>query len=585
MAGLAGIMSLDGDPPPLSFIEAMESALSHRGPGGAFHYRQGNLGMVQRASTPVDSGDVQPLRDPGGAALIADGGIYDTAGSDEAPQGTIPEPGADLPLRLYRGHGTGFAQSLRGMYAVVLHDPANGRLILARDPFGVKPLYYAETEAGFIFASEPSAILATGIVEPLLVRKIRNELLQLQFTSGRDTVFLGIRRLMPGETIVVAGGRVVERRETAALPSQGPRGMEERDALAALDKVLEESVSRHQRIGLPYGVLLSGGIDSASILAMAERLAEAPVRTFTARFSNATNHDETNQAEAIALSLGADHVEVEFREVDFWCLLPEIVAVLDDPTTDYAVLTTYKLGRVAAETGLKLMLSGEGGDELFAGYDRYQGLMRPWWAGGRLMRGRGNFDGLGILRGELAGWRNGIDDAERRNAGPERSRLQAAQAADCAEWLPNDLLIKLDRCLMAHGVEGRAPLLDPRVAALAFRLPDTLKIRKGLGKYLLRKWLSERVPAADALSGQRGPGVPIDAWIARRGAQIGPLVAQQPGIREICFPDVVEKLYLNLNGKREGFAAWSLLFYALWHRHHILRLKPGPDVFSTLSAT
>lgn len=578
MAGLAGIMASDGDPPLLSFIEAMAGALSHRGSEGGY-YRAGNVGMVQRG------GGTRPVRDAEGAALIADGGIYDTGTHRAAPDGTGSGTDQALPLLLYRRQGVGFARSLRGMYAIALHDPAQERLILARDPFGAKPLYYAETKAGFIFASEPSAIIATGIIESLLVRKARNELLQLQFTTGRDTVFFGIHRILPGETIIVAGGRIIERHQAEALPQEGPSAIDEREALATLDKILEESIALHQRSALPYGMFLSGGIDSACILAMMERLNKAPVKTFTARFSNAADHDARKQARAVALSLGAEHVEVEFREVDLWCLLPEIVGILDDPTTDFAVLPTYKLARVAAETGLKVVLSGEGGEELFAGHDHYQALMRPWWAGGRLARGRGNFDGLGILRGELAGWRNGIESAERRSAAPGWNRLQAAQAADCAEWLPNDLLTRLDRCLMAHGIDGHTPFLDSRLADFAFRLPDRLKVRKGFGKYLLRKWLSQRVPAADAFSRPCRFGVPIDEWIAKRGAQLAPLIAQQPGIREICLPDAVERLYLNLRSKREGFAAWSLLFYALWHRHHILRMKPGPDVFSTLSTT
>ena len=138
---------------------------------------------------------------------------------------------------------------------------------------------------------------------------------------------------------------------------------------------------------------------------------------------------------------------------------------------------------------------------------------------------RGNLDKLGILRGELAGWRDGIAAAELHAAKIGRTRLQVAQATDCADWLPNDLLTKLDRCLMAHGVEGRTPFLDPVVAAFAFRLPDELKVRNGMGKWLLRRWLAEHVPAAEPFARKRGFTVPVGDWIARRGAQLGPLVA------------------------------------------------------------
>jgi asparagine synthase (glutamine-hydrolysing) len=161
--------------------------------------------------------------------------------------------------------------------------------------------------------------------------------------------------------------------------------------------------------------------------------------------------------------------------------------------------------------------------------------------------------------------------------------LQIAQATDCADWLPNNLLTKLDRCLMAHGVEGRTPFLDPAVAEAAFRLPDALKVHDGLGKWLLRRWLQAELPIADALGRKKGFTVPVAEWIRRRGATVGPLVARQAGIREICTPNVVEHLFTHAESKRAGFAAWTLLFYALWHRCHIERAKPQGDVFSTLS--
>ena len=219
--------------------------------------------------------------------------------------------------------------------------------------------------------------------------------------------------------------------------------------------------------------------------------------------------------------------------------------------------------------GLKVVLTGEGGDELFAGYGRYRSVVRPWWQGGRSMRARGTLDGLDVLREMPVGWRDGISAAEEMLKLSPLTRLQVAQAADCADWLPNDLLTKVDRCLMAHGVEGRTPYLDPRVASVAFRLSDQLKVKDGRGKWLLRQWLDSRLPISGAFERKRGFSVPVAEWIFARGAELGPLVAAQPGIVEICQPKKVEGLYLR-RGKRQGFAAWLLLFYALWHNHHIV---------------
>jgi asparagine synthase (glutamine-hydrolysing) len=220
---------------------------------------------------------------------------------------------------------------------------------------------------------------------------------------------------------------------------------------------------------------------------------------------------------------------------------------------------------------------------LFAGYGRYRSVMRPWWAGGRMPRARGVLDELGVLRTEIAGWRDGIAAAEARNAGSGRSRLQVAQAVDCADWLPNDLLVKLDRCLMANATEGRTPFLDPELAALAFRLPDDLKIRKGLGKWLLRRWLAQQLPAAQPLARKRGFTVPVARWIARRAGEIGPLVASSEAIRELCHPEGVRRVFAAAGHKRPGRAAWTLLFYALWHRRHIEGRELPPDAFAALA--
>jgi asparagine synthase (glutamine-hydrolysing) len=586
MCGIAGVMTLNGEAPPFPVLQAMEAALLHRGPDGNGHYRSGDVGMVQTRLAIIDlaTGD-QPLYEPGGAALIANAEIYNYIELRQA----LPEirfatqSDCELPLHLYRRVGLDFARHLRGMYAIALHDPAAGRLVLARDPFGIKPLYYAETPQGFAFASEPRALVAGGLVPAELLRQARNELLQLQFTTGRDTIFAGISRVLPGETVVIAKGRIVERRRIEALTDGAAVPQDEAAALDALDRTLAESVRLHQRADVPYGMFLSGGIDSSAVLAMMARLNERPVKAFTIGFSRTGAADERATAAAVARALGAEHVEVEFREADFWRLLPEIAAAMDDPAADYAVLPTYKLASVAREAGLKVILSGEGGDELFAGYGRYRSVMRPWWAGGRSPRGRGALDKLGVLRGELAGWRDGFDAAELEAAKPGRTRLQAAQAADCADWLPNDLLTKLDRCLMAHGVEGRVPFLDPAVAAFAFQLPDELKVRKGLGKWLLRQWLAAHAPAAEPFAKKRGFTVPVGEWIARRGAQLGPLVAAQAGVREICLPDAVEQLFRDPRDRHQGFAAWVLVFYALWHRCHIEGHAPATDVFATLA--
>jgi asparagine synthase (glutamine-hydrolysing) len=589
MCGIAGLMTYDGAAPPSAPLRAMGAALRHRGPDGDGRYRSSDVGMVQTRLAIIDlaTGD-QPLYEPGGAALIANGEIYNYIELRKElgcgrPVAFSTQSDCELPLHLFRRYGLEFTAHLRGMYAIALHDPGAGRLILARDPFGIKPLYYAETPRAFAFASEPGALIEAGIVTPQLVESARNELMQMQFTTGRETIFAGINRVLPGETVVVRQGRIVERRRREVLPEGGPATLGEDDALAGLGAVLAESVRIHQRSDVPFGMFLSGGIDSTAVLVTMAQLAERPVKAFTIGFAAGDVADERPAAHAVAQAVGAEHVEIVFDEADFWSLLPEIVSAVDDPAADYAILPTWKLARAAREAGLKVILTGEGGDELFGGYGRYRSAMRPWWAGGRAPRVRGMLDGLGILRGEIAGWRDGIAAAEARNGGYRRTPLQVSQAVDCADWLPNDLLIKLDRCLMAHGAEGRTPYLDAEVAALAFCLPDALKVRRGLGKWLLRRWLADHLPEAQPLARKRGFTVPVAHWIRRRADKIGPLVARSPAVLEICRPDAVERLFAAVTHKRAARAAWNLLFYALWHRRHIERVALPRDTPAALA--
>ncbi|MFN3076577.1 MAG: asparagine synthase (glutamine-hydrolyzing) [Alphaproteobacteria bacterium] len=584
MCGIAGLMTGGGTSPPALILDALTTALAHRGPDGHGRHMAGNVGLIQTRLAIIDlaTGD-QPFLAADGTALVANGEIYnDLELRAEMAPDTRFATGSDCepPLHLYRRLGVSFADRLRGMYAIAIHDPGTGRLVLARDPFGIKPLYIAESGAGFAFASEPQALIAAGLASPHLRRQSVLELLQLQFTTGEETPFADIRRVLPGETLVVEGGRIVARHRRAALPSgEEARFLDEAEALAGLEAVLNDSIGVHRRADVPYGLFLSGGIDSSVVLAMMARQGgERPVLAFTAAFPGTAAHDEREAARAVARAVGADSVEVEFTEADFWSSLPMVAAAMDDPAADYAILPTFRLAAEARKS-VKVILSGEGGDELFGGYGRYRAAMRPW-PFTRKMRRRGTFDGLGVLREPTTGWRDGIGAAERDGKREGHTRLQRAQALDCADWLPNDLLNKLDRCLMAHGVEGRVPFLDPVVAEFAFQLPDRLKIRKSLGKWLPRRWLAMELPAARPFARKRGFTVPVGEWIAKAGRRLGPLVAVEPGIEELCRPDRVVALFADAG--KQGFAAWTLLYYALWHRRHVLGKLPEGDVFETL---
>lgn len=579
-------MGVGGAEADSATLDRLVAGLRHRGPDGEGTYAARNvaLGQTRLAIIDLETGN-QPLYEPGGAVLVANGEIYnyielrEEIGTDKFATRSDCEP----PLHLYRRYGLDFVDHLRGMYAIALYDPIEGQLVLARDPFGIKPLYYAQTPAGFAFASEPQALIAAGLVAPTVNSEARKELFQLQFTTGSATIFEGITRVLPGESVVVRDGRVVARRRRIALPAEGEADWSESEALDRLDTALRNSVEVHQRSDVPYGMFLSGGVDSSALLALMAELNDKPVHAFTAGFLGASVGDERAHARAVADAVGAHTVDIAIGPEDFWRDLPRIAGAMDDPTADYAVLPTFLLAEAVRREGLKVVLTGEGGDELFAGYGRYRSATRPWWRGGRGMRSRGVFDGLGVLRETPTGWRDGFTAVEQTVDTGGMTRLQIAQATDCADWLPNDLLLKVDRCLMANGVEGRTPFLDPVVAEVAFRLPDTLKIQDGRGKWLLRRWLDTVLPAARPFDRKRGFSVPVAEWIEDAAMEIGPLVARQPGVTEMCEPRAVESLF-SKKGKRQGFAAWLLLFYALWHNHHVLGIQDVENVRDALES-
>jgi asparagine synthase (glutamine-hydrolysing) len=583
MCGIAGLALKPGMTPDRSVLDALTRALAHRGPDGHGHHVQGNVALSHTRLAIIDlvTGD-QPLH-AGPASLVGNGEVYNyrelrTENQLVCATGSDCEP----PLHLFRRDGAGFAQTLRGMYALAIHDRASRQVVLARDAFGIKPLYVTETAQGIAFASEPQALIAAGLVAPRLRATALNEVLQLQFTTGAETIFEGIRRLLPGETVVITDGAVVERRRREALPEGGPEAITEDAALARLDAALEASVDLHQRSDVPYGMFLSGGTDSAAVLAMMARLNDRPVQAYTAGFDVPGAADERDAAAHAAKAAGARHVTLDVTQEMVWKHLPEIVGAMDDPAADYAIIPTWFLARRAREE-VKVVLSGEGGDEIFGGYGRYRSAMRPWWRGGKAMRAHGAFDRLDVLRAPPRGWRDGIEAAEAAAATPGRTRLQAAQALDVADWLPNDLLVKLDRCLMAHAVEGRTPFLDAGVAGAAFRLPDAMKVRDGQGKWILRQWLARHFPASEPFRKKQGFTVPVGAWIAEAADKLAPLVAAQPGVAEIAKPDRILALFRAAAGKREGFAAWHLLFHALWHRRHVEGIAPQGDVLAYLA--
>ncbi len=580
MCGIAGIVSKNGQAVALKALEQLEAALAHRGPDGVGRYTHGATGLVHTRLAIIDlnTGD-QPFESDDGVVLIANGEIYNDPDIRKQLPDAPYRTGSDCesPLHLYRTKGLDFADDLRGMYAIAIYDKHSDTLVLSRDPFGIKQIYYVSTPDYFAFASEPQALIAANLADRGLIPQKRNELLQLKFTTGKVTIYPGIHRLLPGETLVIIQGEITERRRRRALPEKiSTLRSNQDDLLTKLDGILIDSVRAHVRSDAPYGLFLSGGIDSSVMLALMSRLSSQPVIAMTAVFPDSKAKDEGESAARAARSVGAEHHNVALSREDFWNYAPRVAAALDDPTTDAAAFPTYMLARLAQEKGIKVVLSGEGADEVFGGYSRYRRATWFWGLLNRKSRSHGVFDKLDGKEA-FPGWRDGFQITEREESKRRGSAMQILQAVDCAEWLPNDLLIKLDRCLMAFGVEGRTPFLDPVVSPFAFGLPDSLKMKNGLGKWLLRQWLAKNLPSAEAFAKKSGFNPPMGEWIDSYKNVLEEAILAQPGIAEMSIAPVVHATFSE--PALHSQAAWSLLFYALWHSHHIL----GVDSEGTIS--
>ena len=563
MCGIAGILNGSGS------ARTMIEALTHRGPDGIRIEEGDSRSLAHARLSIIDlEGGWQPLH-AAGSTVIGNGEIYnyvELAKNFDLRGRLVTGSDFEPLLHLYAEQNQAALAQLRGMYALCLVG-ADGKMALARDLFGIKPLYYVAQSRRLAFASEPRALFAGGEAQPEMVAQQAENLLALNYTLGAGTIFEGVSRLAPGEEqdIGATGMTPLPVRSPWREHRAAPTFTSERDAIAQLDAVLEDSVRVHQRSDVPYGLFLSGGIDSASIATLMSRLNERPVTAFTCGFDSPHAADERAQAERVARALNLDWREISFGEEDFWRILPQVAWALDDPTTDFATLPTYKLAE-AAKGVLTVVLTGEGGDELFAGYGRYRRALRSPLLGGRPAEPQ--VDAPFLKDGgaaALARWR----EASAAPAG--LTRLQQAQWADIQTWLPNDLLLKLDRCLMAHGLEGRTPFLDREVAAFAFNLPDRLKVRGRHGKWLLRKWLERVCPAAEPWARKQGFTVPVGAWIAPRARDLGPRIAASPGVRAVCDADAVRAVFAD--DQRPG-ARWPLLFFAVWHAIHLEGATP-----------
>lgn len=584
MCGIAGQVLLHGrvDPDALS---RMAGALTHRGPEDTGHYVSGAFGIAHTRLAIIDlAGGHQPIFDAQQRyALVCNGEIYNyvelRAELEALGARPLSHSDSEVALHGWAHWGRDSLKRLHGMYAFALFDHSRRELWLARDRLGIKPLYYARLPDRLIFASELKALLPAMPQRPDIDPDALAQFFQNQASSGRQTIFHGIHRVLPGEVLRVDAELNLTRHRYWRATDVQPRELTHEQAVEEWTPLFEQVMREHMRADVPYGVFLSGGVDSAVLLAQLKRLHSQPIRTYSIGWTNAQQKDELDGAQRIAQLLGSDHQPIRLDSQQVFRRLPRCVWAADDLMRDYACLPTLALAEAAGRE-LKVVFSGEGGDEAFAGYGRY----RPAWVERRFKALRYPGSGGFRARGELqAGWVDRLFQSPLREALDRHrepfvaawseaprgwSDLQRRQYVDLQTNLPDDLLVKADRMLMAYSVEGRVPFLDHRVVEFGLSLPDALKVRKDAGKVFLKRWAESFLPADHLWRHKAGFHVPVGEWL--RGeflSRLADKLPQSPAIREWCDPSVVRALLARQAAKHDVTReVWSLMQFAIWHR-------------------
>ena len=620
MCGICGLLSLDGsvrvEP---SELEAMNATLVHRGPDSGGVFVDEGVGLAARRLSIIDleGGDQPQANADGSVVVVQNGEIYnhDALRSELRSSGHEFRTRSDTEVLAHAYEEWGpvdFPRRLRGMFAVAVWDAPRRRLVLARDRFGIKPLYWHRTGTGlFGFASELKALQAG----PAAGRDVDPEALEafLAFNSipAPLSIWEGVRKLAPGHVLIAEDGEVRLERYARVSPvaAADVRTGSEAELADELRSRLRDSVRAHLIADVPVGVLLSGGVDSSVLTALAAQESGERVRTFSIGFKE-KSFDELDLARKVAHRYDTDHHELVV-EPDATELFPKLIEAFDEPLADSSALPTFLVAELASQH-VKVVLSGEGGDELFGGYETYAAdLLAPRLApvapligavanrmpsangrvpldyklkrfarGARLpplerhhawkeifsADARADLRRLGshtCLHDPLAVWRERYAET----AGAEE--LARLQDVDLGIYLVDDLLVKTDRASMAHSLEARVPFLDTHVAELALALPTRMKVRGMQKKRLLRLAAEPLVPREIVRGRKKGFSIPAAAWLR------GPLV---PFAREVLSRDTLTRqgflepravhavLERHVSGREDlSRQLWGLLTFTLWH--------------------
>lgn len=565
-------------------LKIAAEALKHRGPDGYNIFTNDLVGLAHTRLSIIDiEGGDQPLwDDEKKTCLIANGEIYNykELKNHFLNEGAIFKTKSDCEpmIHAYKSYGLDFIKHLQGMFAIALWDSEEEKIILARDPFGIKPLYICQNQNGIAFASEPQALVEMKWVEPAFNHSAAPAYFHTNCTLGKETFFAKIERVLPGEVIVIKHGDIVERHMYPLILIEPIANQyNEKQALATLEQKLHQSVQYHLQSDVPFGLFLSGGTDSSATAVKMQEI-DKNIKTYSIGFDDNSVANELLASNLVARALKTNHTEVIFNESDFWDYLPKMCKSMDDLSADYACLPLLKLAEKASKD-VKIILTGEGGDEFFAGYSNHR---LRWWKDA-LYKLSGNKSRLEHHYYDLFS-----DDILNfklpQPVFPTKfTPVQKRQWWNITYWLPDGLLIKLDRCLMAYGIEGRVPLIDKKLSMFAFSLPDELKIKGKNGKWLLKYWLNEKLPILDVFSPKKGFTVPVGSWLSNRQKNLYLYLNNHPALQGIIQQKGLKKLLTeNTLNQRDGIMAFKLLCLCVWFDIHIKQKRLPDSLFCGL---
>jgi asparagine synthase (glutamine-hydrolysing) len=603
VCGIAGLYSADAVPNP-QLVDAMRAAILHRGPdeGSTDAFGPCVLGHQRLRVIDLETGYQPVTNETGDVVAVFNGEAYNFGALRSELRGHEIRGTGDTPVlpHLYEESGPRFVERLHGMFALALWDAARERLVLARDRLGKKPLLWTRLPDGTLaFASELKALLRLPGVSREVDFEAIDDYLALQYVPGERTGLRGIHKLPPGHILVAENGGVQVERYWRPEPAE-PSAHEE-EWLERVRSTVAWAVRKRLVADVPLGALLSGGIDSSIVVALMAQASSQPVRTFTVGFSD-ERYDERSYARTVARRYGTVHEELELEE-DIASTLPRLAAVYDQPLGDEAAFPTFLIAE-QARRHVTVALGGDGGDEAFAGYERYI----AYGLAGRMPRGVARV-GAGALRV--------VPDARREPRSPlfRAARLLDVAAAPAADrytrlievfplelrrelwanpgtarelrldahapgitglqlldidtYLPGDLLLKADIASMAHSLELRSPFLDHEVIALGLALPGSLKTRGREAKVALRRAFLADLPSEVAGRGKTGFGVPLGRWFREdlRDAADDLLATDRGWFRA----ETVRRLLSEHRSGRadHGHRLWCLLMLELWVREHV----------------